>query len=126
MPRRNTKSQTTILNCLSEADTALSHEDISAKVGKAMDRVTIYRILNRFVEDGRVHRIVADDGRQYFASCAEGCTHAPQDHGHVHFRCVVCETVECVPGQLEYGLPTGYSVENANIVLSGRCGACGG
>ncbi len=125
MPRRKTKSQTAILDLLQKEPNALSHDGITAKLEKGMDRVTIYRILNRFVEDGLAHRIVADDGRQYFASCQTGCSHDHTAHGHLHFRCVVCDKVECVPGEVDYRLPTGYRVDNSNIILSGSCKACG-
>lgn len=124
MPRRKTKSQTAILDLLQKEPNALSHDGITAKLGKEMDRVTIYRILNRFVEDGLAHRIVADDGRQYFASCQQGCSHDHTAHGHLHFRCVVCDQVECVPGEVDYRLPDGYRVDNSNIILSGSCRAC--
>lgn len=124
MTRRKTKAQSTILNLLQQEPNALSHDGITAKLGNEMDRVTIYRILKRFVEDGLIHRIVADDGRQYFASCQVGCTHDPEAHRHLHFRCVVCDQVECIPGEVGYQLPSGYKVDNCNIILSGSCQAC--
>jgi Fur family ferric uptake transcriptional regulator len=124
MPRYNTKAQSTILDLLQNESNALSHEDIMARAGNDMDRVTVYRILNRFVERGLAHRIVADDGRQYFASCQEGCDHAAEVHEHAHFRCTVCNTVECVPGDIDVNLPMGYSVDNCNIILSGSCQTC--
>jgi len=124
MTRRKTKAQTTILNLLQQERNALSHDGITAKLGNDMDRVTIYRILKRFVEDGLIHRIVADDGRQYFASCKNDCAHDHEAHRHLHFRCVVCDQVECVPGEVGYQLPSGYQVDNCNIILSGSCQAC--
>lgn len=124
MPRRKTKSQTAILNLLQQEPNALSHDGITAKLEEKMDRVTIYRILNRFVEDGLAHRIVADDGRQYFASCKADCSHDHVAHGHLHFRCVVCDQVECVTGEVNYRVPAGYQVNNSNIILSGSCRTC--
>lgn len=124
MARRKTKAQTTVLNLLQHEPGALSHDGITAKLEQTMDRVTLYRILNRFVEDGLAHRIVADDGRQYFASCQTDCRHDHTAHGHLHFRCVICDQVECVPGEVDYRLPAGYLVDNSNIVLSGSCRSC--
>ncbi|MEM9835614.1 MAG: transcriptional repressor [Bacteroidota bacterium] len=123
MPRRKTKAQSAVLELLQQESKALSHDSISAILGTEMDRVTIYRILNRFVKDGIVHRIVGDDGRQYFAT-----SHAKDSHDHsqphVHFRCVDCDQVECVPGEVGYQLPKGYRVDNCNIILSGVCQNC--
>ncbi len=124
MARRKTKAQATILNLLQREPNALSHDGITAKLKEEMDRVTIYRILNRFVEDGLAHRIVADDGRQYFASCEVNCSHDHAAHGHLHFRCVVCDQVECVPGAVDFRLPDGYQIDNTNIILSGSCKSC--
>lgn len=124
MPRRKTKAQTAVLNLLKEKASALSHDGIMAQLKENVDRVTIYRILNRFVEDGIAHRIVGDDGRQYFASYLEGCSHDQLAHRHLHFRCIICEKVECVPGEVSYELPSGYQVNNSNIILSGKCQAC--
>lgn len=125
MPRRTTKAQVAVLEILKAADAALCHDDIMHRLTDTMDRVTLYRILNRFVEDGRAHRIVAADGRQYFARSPQTCSHGEEDHGHVHFRCVVCNRVECLPGSVEYDVPAGYQVENQNIVISGSCAKCG-
>ena len=124
MPRRKTKAQTAILKLLQEESNALSHDGITAKLDSEIDRVTIYRILNRFVEDGVVHRIVGDDGRQYFATSWEGDDHTHDDHQHLHFRCVVCNRVECVPGEVDYKLPEGYKVDKFNVILSGCCNEC--
>lgn len=124
MGRRKTTSQHAVLTILQTEDEALSHEGISSRLPEPMDRVTIYRTLNRFVEDGLVHRIVADDGRQYFASCEAGCAHGKVDHGHLHFRCVLCDKVECLPEQVDFKLPAGYRADNYNIMLSGTCGGC--
>ncbi|CAH1001532.1 hypothetical protein LEM8419_02435 [Neolewinella maritima] len=122
--RRRTEAQTQLLDLLRRESTALSHDDISAKLPTDINRVTIYRILNRFVADGLAHRIVADDGRQYFASCADGCAHDTAAHGHLHFRCLVCDRVECLPEQVAFSLPEGYRVENYNVTLSGTCNSC--
>jgi Fur family ferric uptake transcriptional regulator len=124
MPRRKTKAQTAILALLQEVGSALSHDGITARLDSGIDRVTIYRILNRFVEDGVAHRIVADDGRQYFAATEAGHGHDHDDHQHLHFRCVICNRVECVPGEVGYQLPDGYAVDNCNIILSGSCNEC--
>lgn len=124
MSRRRTASQTAILDILQSESEALNHEGISSRLAETMDRVTIYRILNRFVDDGLVHRIVADDGRQYFASCEAGCGHGKADHGHLHFRCVLCDKVECLTETVDFRLPKGYHADNYNIMLSGTCGSC--
>lgn len=125
MSRRNTAAQTAVLALLRGAGGALSHDDIQQRIGVEVNRATIYRILNRFTEDGRCHRIVADDGRQYFALCAADCdSDQPHSHNHLHFRCLSCERVECLPEPLHYRLPAGYRAAEVQATVAGYCALC--
>ena len=126
MNRRSTATQTAILQLLQRERTALSHDMIQQQLTVAADRVTVYRILNRFVEDGLAHRIVADNGKQYFAACAHDCTHDAGSHDHLHFRCSDCERVECLTDHPVRSLPEGYRAEHYNAIVSGQCAACSG
>jgi Fur family ferric uptake transcriptional regulator len=125
MKRRNTPSKAAVLSALEKANTALSHDHIRELVPESIDRATIYRILNRFCDDGMVHRIIADDGKQYFAIC-ENCEADHHHHDHFHFRCLSCDTVECLPAEISVSLPAGYRAENFNGVISGKCSGCAG
>ena len=126
MNRRATATQTAILELLRQDRRAFSHDTLTERLDLPANRVTVYRILNRFVEQRLVHRIVADDGRQYFASCEADCQHDAASHRHLHFRCNRCARVECLPAApLQYTLPEGYRVEHHNVILSGTCAACG-
>ena len=88
-----------------------------------IDRATIYRILNRFSEDGLVHKIIGDDGKQYFALCVN-CEKGHHHHNHFHFRCRSCGKVECLREEVRVHLPPGYIPEAFNGVITGQCGAC--
>ena len=123
MKRRNTPAKTAVLAALEQANTALSHDKLREKITTSIDRATLYRILNRFCDDGLVHRIIADDGKQYFALC-EGCVHDDHQHDHFHFRCLECEKVECLTSEISVRLPRGYRAQNFNGVISGVCGNC--
>jgi len=123
MKRRNTPTKTAVLSTLEQAGTALSHDKILTQLNGTIDRATVYRILNRFCADGIAHRIVADDGKQYFALC-EGCSHEEHSHNHFHFRCLNCDQVECLTTEVTVGLPAGYRAKNFNGVISGHCSNC--
>jgi Fur family ferric uptake transcriptional regulator len=79
--------------------------------------------LNRFYEDEIVHKIVADDGKQYFAVCVKCDTNTVPDN-HFHFRCSECETIECLPSMVHFSVPDGYNVKRMNCVLIGVCKDC--
>ncbi len=127
MTRRSTQPKSEILAALQAADSALSHDLIQSEIKTKIDRATIYRVLNRFCEDGWVHRIVGDDGRQYFALCLHCDQQNHQHrHNHFHFRCLVCGKVECLENEIQVALPEGYVSETFNGLISGHCDKCSG
>lgn len=123
MKRRNTPAKKAVLEILSATGKALSQDAIEKQIELNIDRATIYRVLNRFCEDGLVHRIVAEDGKQYFAVCKNNNEKRPLGF-HFHFRCNGCQTIECLNEPVRYSLPKGYNVENVNCVLTGLCNDC--
>lgn len=122
MKRRNTQSKEEILELLKLSKSALSQDIIQEKVS-GINRATIYRILNRFCEDGIVHKISGDDGKQYFALC-ENCDNHIHKHNHFHFRCLKCGTITCMQNEINVALPKGYTFEKFNGVISGVCDQC--
>jgi Fur family ferric uptake transcriptional regulator len=125
MKRRNTPSKEAVLNLLTSTGKAMSHEAIEQKIEVDIDRATIYRVLNRFCEDGLVHKIVAEDGKQYFAVCMK-CDERSFTDNHFHFRCTQCQTIECLPQAVHFSISEGYKVESVNCVLTGICKDCAG
>lgn len=123
MERRNTETKKAVLSLLSNSKKALSQVAIEKQLSININRATIYRVLNRFCEDEIVHRIVAEDGKQYFAICRE-CESGDFILHHFHFRCLVCDTIECLEAPVQYSIPNGYNVQNVNCVLTGICDDC--
>lgn len=123
MKRRNTPSKDAVLDLLISSGKAMSRDAIEKNIDVAIDRATIYRVLNRFCEDGLVHKIVADDGKQYFAVCMK-CDEKKIADNHFHFRCTSCQTIECLPEAVHFSVPNGYNVESVNCVLTGICPQC--
>ncbi len=123
MKRRNTPSKEAVMNLLISTNKAMSQDAIEQNIKIDIDRATIYRVLNRFCEDGLVHRIVAEDGKQYFAVCMK-CDENTFTDNHFHFRCTRCQTIECLPEAVHFSAPEGYNVESVNCVLAGTCREC--
>lgn len=123
MKRRNTPAKQIILEIFEESDSALSQDIIEQKMKGSVDRVTIFRILNSFCEDGITHRVTSDDGKSYYALCVN-CNHQHHDHDHFHFRCLNCQKVECLKEHIVVKLPKGYKEERMNCWISGYCEAC--
>ncbi len=123
---RNTHAKTEILRIITESPTALSHSDIQGKTGGLCNRVTIYRVLERLEEEGKIHKIVNVDGVVNFARC-KGCSGMHHSHNHVHFYCENCKSVRCIENVVpEIHLPVDFTVSQYNFVVSGLCDKCSG
>lgn len=123
MKKRNTPGKQRVREILEQAGSALSQDLLEARLKGKMDRVTIYRILHSFEEDGIVHKVISDEGKAFYALC-HGCESTHHNHEHAHFRCVACQRVECLPAPVKVALPEGYSMQQSNYWLSGVCNAC--
>lgn len=123
MKRRNTPAKNAVLNILAESGKAMSQQAIEKRLDLEIDPVTIYRVLNRFCDDGVLHRIVAEDGKQYFAIYRK-CEQPGHPASHFHFRCKKCEQMECLSEPVHFSVPQGYFVEQINCVLTGICKRC--
>lgn len=113
-----------IISVFKDASSALCHEDIEHKLTGKIDRVTIYRILNSFCEEGRMHKIAADNGKTYYAMCQHCSKHKHNDN-HMHFKCLRCGKFTCMDESIE--VPTfldGHVVLNVLYTVSGHCPNC--
>ena len=125
MIRRNTPSKEAVLQVLQKSIGALSQDMIEDQLKGKIDRATIYRILNRFCEDGITHKIVGDDGKKYFALCHE-CDHTTEHshHDHIHFKCISCGQLECLKEHIHVKLPSGYLLRETQFLITGVCKKC--
>lgn len=121
--KRNTQSKNEVLAVLKEHKTAMSQYELEKILKHRMDRVTIYRILYSFCDDGILHKVMSEEGKTYFALCQE-CEHGEHKHSHFHFRCTICNTMECVTASISIDLPKDYVQKDINLVVSGICSKC--
>lgn len=113
-----------IRDIIDGSDVALSHQEIQGELENGCNRVTIYRVLDRLVEEGEVHRIVDINGVSKFAACDDACSNG-HNHDHVHFSCKECGEVTCIDViKPAIDLPEGYTIDEANFTLSGVCPEC--
>lgn len=121
---RNTVAKTEILKLLNSSETALSHSEIQQILDGLCDRVTIYRVLDRLVDEDLIHKVVNIDGGMKYASCYhQQTTH--HNHNHIHFSCKKCETVTCLENiEPSFQLPKNYKISEVNFTVSGICPQC--
>lgn len=126
---RTTDQRLTVLQALVEAGTALSHGELERRIGAQLDRVTLYRTLRTFVDKDLLHQVLDKKDGVRYALCAHHCAEhkAPvHNHNHLHFTCRKCEGTFCLESVVipSFTLPSGYTAEEANLVVSGVCERC--
>ncbi len=122
MKKRLTKSKKAVLECLKKAHKyGVKSDEIEQQLPE-FDRVTIYRILQSFVDDGIIHKVISDDGKFYYFKC-KTCNEI-HHHNHYHFKCDICGKVECINNEIEVNVPKNYTVNTINFWISGICESC--
>jgi Fur family ferric uptake transcriptional regulator len=120
---RKTLAKTEIQKLISSSSFALSHSEIQSSLNGLCDRVTIYRVLDRLLAEGQIHKIVNVDGSVKYAAC-HSCSEK-HNHDHLHFSCQKCNSVTCLENvEPSYQLPMNYKVSEMNFMLSGLCPQC--
>ena len=120
---RATPARIRVLQLLRETPGALNHNQIEQALGEsALDRVTLYRVLDWLVENGLAHKS-ADANRVFRFSVAAESEHAK----HVHFCCDSCGKVFCLDQAPPSppAMPDGFSLSRADFDLRGCCASCG-
>ena len=121
---RTTQNRIAILELIEEHDEPMSHAEILGLLDDSFDRVTLYRILDAFVEKRLIHRVQGTDGTWRFCSHdidAESCP-----GGHAHFLCDVCGKMTCLPQipMPHVTLDECYIVNKKQFLITGICPSC--
>ena len=122
---RKTKARIAVLKVLGATDRPLSHQEIAARKETGfLDRVTLYRTLSTLEQAGLLHRVQGLDGVWRFS----GHRTRPGECGgnHIHFLCVDCNRMSCLPEQPLPWLegPAGAEILGKQLVVYGRCARC--
>lgn len=105
---------------------ALSQKDLEDELTE-YDRVTLYRTLHSFMENGLLHRIPSDSGFATYGLCFDTCTPEHHHHDHVHFKCMECGQLECIDDHIkipEVSLPNKYQASDIDVIINGLCANC--
>lgn len=118
---RRTPARLAVLRVLTGAPRAMSHADIEAALDEPLDRVTLYRALDSFVEAGLLQKQVGADRVSRFARL-DGVDHK----AHSHFQCDSCGSVFCLPVKppSRPSLPAGFELSGALLSFHGTCDSC--
>jgi len=121
-----TENRKLILDLFIRAEGALSPADIEKRIPTQLDRVTVYRTLQTFMEQGIIHQIPTTDNILRYALCKDDCDSGHHHDNHVHFVCESCGNTTCLDN-VEVPvvkLPRGYHTSHAAMIIHGSCDDC--
>jgi Fur family ferric uptake transcriptional regulator len=121
-----TDSRKIILELFLKTEGALAHADIEKNTAVNFDRVTVYRTLQTFTENGIIHQIPTTDNTILYALCKDKCEAGHHHDEHVHFICVECEKTICMDDVVvpQVKLPQGFVPMQSAMVVKGTCNDC--
>jgi len=120
---RRTAPRMAVLSVLLGAAKPMTQNQIAVKLGPdAPDKVTIYRILESFLNACLVHKAFLRQRTWHF-ELAHNCT---ENQCHPHFTCTSCGDTYCLP---EVSLPLantskGFTISRQRVQLEGLCPKC--
>jgi Fur family ferric uptake transcriptional regulator len=121
---RRTPQRTAVLQTLVNATKPLTQDQLADRLGqKAPNKVTIYRILEKLLNAGLVHKAFLRQ-RTWHYELAHNCT---DTQCHPHFTCTYCGDTHCMT---EVTMPMARSPHNGfvfhrqRIQLEGLCPRC--
>ncbi|WP_158798057.1 Fur family transcriptional regulator [Pedobacter sp. L105] len=114
-----------VLEFMLKQSSAISLRDLEKGL-EPSDRITLYRVLKKFEENGLVHSIDDGSGAAKYAICKEDCGAGHHHDLHVHFFCNSCKETSCLPKSLipQVVLPEGFASEEVSLMVKGTCNKC--
>jgi len=121
---RRTAPSIAILSVLLQADKPLTQDQIAVNLAPAIpNKVTIYRVLERFCKAGLVHKAFMHKRAVHF----ELANHCSTVQCHPHFTCKKCGVTQCLIGlssPIVKGLKKGFVIHRQQVRLEGLCPEC--
>jgi Fur family transcriptional regulator, ferric uptake regulator len=121
---RITRQHQAILDVIVNARRPLLAQEVQTLASKVVPRLslaTVYRNIKAMQDEGDIRAVVLPGQNPRYEV-------ATRSHHH-HFQCRRCEKVfdlESCPGNLDRLAPSGFKVEDHEIILYGSCGDCAG
>ncbi|MEO1050510.1 MAG: transcriptional repressor [Bacteroidota bacterium] len=121
--QRTTDKRVALLELLMDSPRAFALSDIEKQLSIPMDRVTIYRTLHSYEENGLVIKMVDQKGVGLYMFNHKEHSNIST---HPHLRCKECETVICLPCLPDEYLEElkKYEIDEMYFLMEGKCHKC--
>lgn len=119
---RNTRQRTAIREAIVAAARPLLPQEVldaAQAAAPGLSIATVYRNLKALLDDGELRAVMLPGENPRYETAGGG-------HHH-HFQCTHCQRVfevHACPGDLASLAPPGFTVEDHDLTLYGRCGDC--
>jgi Fur family ferric uptake transcriptional regulator len=119
---RNTRQRSAIRDAIAHAERPLLPQEVLAAAQEqapGLGIATVYRNLKALVDEGELKPVNLPGENPRFE--LDGHRH------HHHFQCTRCERVfdvHACPGDLSHLAPPGFTLEDHDLTLYGRCKDC--
>lgn len=119
---RNTRQRSAIRDAIARAARPLLPQEILVAAQAAVPGLsiaTVYRNLRAMADEAEVHAVMLPGESARYELAGIG-------HHH-HFQCLQCQRVfevDACPGDLAALAPAGFTVEDHDLTLYGRCRDC--
>ena len=120
---RKTESVELLLKEFQDTETALSTIELIKRLGKRINKTTIYRVLSKLEEDGVLHSFLGFDGVKWFARC-KSRTQVRNSDIHPHFQCISCGKTECLDIKVDIPKLVNREVLLSQFIIKGKCNLC--
>ncbi len=120
---RKTKSVESLLHIFEQSNDAVSVKELVERLRNEMNKTTVYRILERLVDEGTLHPFIGKDGLKWYAMC-KGCSSYHHLDSHPHFQCRVCGKTECLNMDVSIPSVPNHKVDSAELLITGQCEDC--
>lgn len=122
---KHTRQRVRVLEEIALDSVAISQPELEKKLGKEIDRVTLYRILNIYQDKGILHRVMDMNGTANYAICSAACSQDHHHDDHVHFNCTSCFKIYCLEVKAPHlKMPGGFKAVSTNTTAYGICEKC--
>ncbi|KPF49993.1 Fur family transcriptional regulator [beta proteobacterium AAP121] len=121
---RNTRQRAAIRDAIAGARRPLLPQEVleaAQQLAPGLGMATVYRNLKALVEEGELRAVHLPGENPRYEVGGE------HHHHHHHFQCLQCQRVfdvHACPGNLAALAPPGFTVEDHDLTLYGRCGEC--
>ena len=121
--KRQTATVKLLWEQFEESRDALSVVYLVKHLKVAMNKSTVYRILDRMEESGKLHSFIGKNGLKWYAKCQDCSSHHHIDT-HPHFQCQSCGNLDCLQTEITIPSIQNRQIDFAQILLVGKCEKC--